>query len=123
RSPGVFQDARLGKARELRSDFARRSWPSREQVEDGPPGGVRDGREDARHEVSPEPLLELGEKRGGEPREVGLAQLDLVPVSELQEGLFWRECQRRDCRLRPSREPSQLRLSAVEENRVLEVEK
>src|SRR5207249_7207523 len=116
--PEVFRDARLGNARELRSDFARRSWPSREQVEDGPPGGVRDGREDARHEVSPEPLLELGEKRGGEPREVGLAQLDLVPVSELQEGLFWRECQRRDGRLRPSREPFDLQLSAVEEDRV-----
>src|SRR5207249_7511391 len=41
-----------------------------------------------------------------------------VPVSELQEGLFWRECQRRDGRLRPSREPFDLQLSAVEEDRV-----
>src|SRR5204863_8873369 len=61
---------------------------------------------------------ELGEKRGGEPREAGLAQLDLVPVSELQEGLFWRERQRRDGRLRPSWKPFDLQLSAVEEDRV-----
>src|SRR5216110_21838 len=114
----VFRDARLGNTRELRNDFARRSRPSGEQVEDGPPCGVGDGREDTRHEVSPEPLLELREERGGEPREVGLAQLDLVPVSELQEGLLGRESQGRDGRLRPSREPVDLQLSAIEEDRV-----
>src|SRR5439155_712075 len=101
-------------------DFSRDSGRSvfKAQGADAPPRGVRDSREAARPEVSPEPLLELGEKRGGEPREVGLVQLDVVPVSELQEGLFWRERQGRDGRLRPSREPFDLQLSAIEEDRV-----